>query len=299
MENPFNFGGPPSTHLFWYQAGSALYEDETSYPPTPGTVVGATSLAQNISNLTVYMTYDELDAILHVPHINDDLFAYLASVGNTATLSVQSGTVYPPIPSILVPHSWYVLDETEIFDAMDGVTVNRLPSSFYSRQEEGGRVSYITTTQDTVEQLVSADCDVNTSTQHITLANVQNATEVEVNIGDAGITTFPVRVTATSADSNGFRLKVTGFSASPSRMYILPSKDLMTGVDSEPSTGSLLVDVPPNSTLDVSIQHDPTWTTVPTSSSRPHHCRPPSSACSRWMRTAMRRSAPRCRTTRC
>ncbi len=269
MENPFNFSGPPSSNLFDYLSASVLYEDEASYPPTPGTIVEESSLAQNLSNLPIYMTYDVLDFILHVPHVNDDLQMNMASVGNSVLKAVVAGTVYPPDPSIMVPHSWYVLDEDALFDYFDGVSVDRYPSTFYSRQAAGTKVSYVTTTQATAGQFVNVDGDTSVPAKHITLSNVENASMVEVNVGEAGITSLPMRLTATSADDQGFRLKLTGFTSSPSRLHDFSTNALITGVDSNPSDGSLLVDVPPNSTLDVRVKHDPLWTTVLETSPNP------------------------------
>jgi len=272
MENPYNFGGSPDEQPFAYQASSDLYEDEGSYPPTPGLVIDTASMARNLAEVPVYMTYDALDFILHVPHLNDQLQTLVEDLGGTVTKRVQFDTVVeqpPPNPPISAPHSWYVLDEDELFDFLEGRVVDRLPASFHALSDRDARVSWVSLVRRSPDAFVQADGVADADTDTLTLSHVTNAAEVTLHVGDAGMTGFPVRVIVSSDDDDGFRLRLTGFPASPSRLHLVGSGALVTGVDSDPASGSLIVTIPGHGTLDALVRSDPSWTSVLTTSPEP------------------------------
>jgi hypothetical protein len=70
------------------------------------------------------------------------------------------------------------------------------------------------------------------------------------------------RITATSADADGFELRLQGFDTRPSYLVDAITGDHITMVRSEPLQDRLLVDVPGNSTLDVTVVYDPYWVTT-------------------------------------
>ncbi|MCB9897569.1 MAG: alpha/beta fold hydrolase [Planctomycetes bacterium] len=268
MQNNYNFGGSPTTQLFAYQQASALYHVLHSYPPMPGTLVPELSMTQNLLAVPTYITYDVDDSITYVPVLNDEHETFLSGLGVATMKRVQSGTLDPD-SGLPAPHSWAVLDETELFDFFDGKVVDRHPEDFGAQLDLGGAVSWVETTQRTAGVFTYVDGQSDPVGKHLTLSNVQNASQVSADVGLAGITgTLPVRVTATSADAGGFQLRMTGFGQTP--CYVVQhGTNTLVSFDSDPSTGSLVVQVGPNTTLDLDVVHDPKWTTVYTSTPNP------------------------------
>ena len=267
LENPYNFGGPPSTEPWAYQQSSALYFDPATYPPFPGTLLGVPSMATNLHAVPTYITYDTGDSISYVPGMNDALEGLLSAGGGIVTKLAVSGTV--DADGNPAPHSWWVLDEVDLFDFFEGRVVDRTPASFAAQQDLGGAVSWIETTQRTPEAFTWVDGSADPLNDALVISDVENAAVVEVDVGEAGITGMPVRVTASAAPGGRFELRLTGFPSTPSYMLDASTGDLVTLVDSDPATGSLIFNISPGMTLDAEVIHDPDWTATLTTTPNP------------------------------
>ena len=254
LENSYNFEGTPAQKPFNYQQASALYFDETSYPPLPGSLVPSLSMASNLQWVPTYLTY-HVDSPPPVPGAMDALEALLVSLGTPTQTTIQT---YPGPPG---PMTWDVLDEVELFDFFDGKLATRLPANFSALQDLGGPVSWAATTQRSLGAFTRIEGDADPLSGSLTVTAVSNATDVVVDAGLAGLSgLWPLRVTASSADADGFRLRLTGFDQAPSYLLDATTGELVTLVDSDPATGSLSVDVGPGVTLSVDVVSDPNWT---------------------------------------
>jgi pimeloyl-ACP methyl ester carboxylesterase len=267
LENTYNFGGPPSTELFRYQQASGLYFDPTTYPPLPGTLDDDYSMGTNLAPLPTYVTYDTGDSISYVPDLNDELTTMLTGMGASVTSISVTGTVDGD--GNPAPHSWAVLDESDLFDFFDGEEVDRTPSDIEAQQDLGGPVAFLETTQETADEFTWIDATSDRLTATLTVSNVENASVVEVDVSETGINSMPVRVTASAAAGESYQLRLTGFSSSPSYMTDHTSGALITLVDSEPSTGTLIYEVEAGVTLDADVNHDADWTASFTTSPNP------------------------------
>jgi len=262
LENPYNFLGTPLTHAFKYQQASAAYFDPSSYPPSSFTAVPELSMASNLASIPVYMTYDSGDTIATVPAENDALQALLLAEGGTVVKTVVTGTS----PT----HSWAVLDETDLLDWFDGKTAVREPEDFAALQDLGGAVSWAGTTQRTADQFTLLDGAADDVADSLSALGVQNATDVVLDAGVAGVgDSFPLRLDVSSADVDGFRLTLTGFDERPSYIVQAGTSTLLPLVDSDPLNNSLSFDVPGLSTLSLDVIRQPLWTTVLTSDPNP------------------------------
>ncbi|HTE05943.1 MAG TPA: hypothetical protein VK824_07085, partial [Planctomycetota bacterium] len=133
--------------------------------------------------------------------------------------------------------------------------------------DHGATVDFVTATQ--FAGSVFSFVDGNTSGPALAIEHVTNMNAVVADIGVAGLAgTWPLHVVAQCADAHGFSLRLTGFDQAPS--YLLRTSDgsLVTGVESDPATGSLIVHVAGNSILDVQVISEP-WTAKLTTSPDP------------------------------
>lgn len=257
LTNPYNFGVAPSTAIFPYQQASSAYFDEATYPPHPGTIVGGKSMITNLSDVPTYITFDTGDVLPRVPLINGQLEAFLDSAGHTVQMKIHTGTVNPS-DGLPAPHSWAVLDEVELFDFFEGLVVDRHPAAFHAQLDLAGPVSWVDTSAVAANSFSYVDGVADDGASTVQIDSVVNVLELQMDAGLAGITAMP-RVTATSADARGFRLVLRGFMDSPSYLLDATSGDLIPGVDSDPLTSALTVNVPPFSSLAFDVIHDPDW----------------------------------------
>lgn len=276
MENIYNFDGPPTTELFGYQSASIMFNETNSYPPVANAVPSSLqSMSTNLGSLPIYLTYDDQDTLPQVPILCEQLAATQLSVGGTLVKTVVSGTVLPGPPSVPAPHSWAVLDEVALFDFLDGKTVDRTPPNFSAKQDLGGPVSWASTVQERLDQFVRLDATVNTGLSLINITTLANANELHVDVGAAGLTgPMPHRVKIANVSQGTVRVHLTGFPDSPSYMKVPVVGSLITLVDSDPTggptgNGTLIVDVPGQTTFDGKIIHDPLWQTVLTTTPNP------------------------------
>lgn len=269
FENQYNFGDTPSVNLFEYQQASALYHDEASYPPTPGTVLAIDSMSTNLQPVPTYITYDVDDTLTQVPDVNDAHKALLDSLGVTTQIKIQTGTVDPDT-LLPAPHSWAVLDAEELFDFFDAAPdVDRFPVPFEAQIDVDATVSCAEVTKVLPSQFARVDLDADGFAKTLTIDGVSNVDRLVVDVAEAGIRgTLPVHVTATSADVLGFTLELEGFMERP--CYLLDTLGgLVTAVDSDIVKDSLIVDIPAGTTLEFDVIHDPEWTTDLSTSPNP------------------------------
>ena len=255
MQNPFNFVGPPSTQPFNYKQASTLYFDPATYPALPGSLVLDQCMGLNLASVPAYMVWDRNDPVTLVQPQNPVMVQYLESIGAT----VDDHELDPPI-QLPNPHSWTILDETQLFAFLSPFSVERYPADFTARLDVSAAVSYVDVTMRRIDDFANLTASADAQTGTVTLSDVDNVKWMDVDMAAAGISgVWPVRVTATSADADGFELRLTGFDQSPSYLLDAVGDTLITGVDSDPLTGTLIVSVPGNSTLDVNVIHEPTW----------------------------------------
>ena len=270
MENSFNFGGDPVTEPFNYRQASAMFFSPGTYPPLPGTTVASEAMATNNHGIPTYITYDVDDPLVQVPGVNDALQSLLQSTGGQVSKTVQVGTVDPNDGITPAPHSWAVLDEVELFDFFDGKIVNRYPDDYEAQLDLGGPLAWVDTTQRSAGVFSYIDGSADALAGTLEIDGVTNLSEVTIDAGLAGISgTWPVRVTATSADADGFTLRLTGFDSSPSFLRDASTNQLVPLVDSDPLTGSLIVDVAGFQTLDAKVVSNAAWTAVLTMDPNP------------------------------
>ena len=267
LENFYNFGGSPSTKLFAYRQASGLHFDQATYPPLPGTLLESFSMATNLHDLPAYLTYDTGDTITWVPSVNDALASLLSAAGASVTKVVTSGTVDGD--GLPAPHSWAVLDEVELFDFFEGNAVDRFPAAFAAQLDLGGPVSWVQASQKLAGAFTYIDGSADAGSASVSVTNVANVAEVVIDAGAAGITSMPVHVIATADPGIRYTLRLTGFSATPCYLLDTATSQLVPLVDSDPATGSLLYEMPPNSTLDVQVVNHPAWTSTLVSSPNP------------------------------
>lgn len=257
LENEYNFFDNPANEGWKYIQASAIYQDPGTYPPLPGVLVPSLSMASNNELVPTYITYDTGDTLTEVPGSNDLLESLLQLQGTQTFKRVVSGTLGGD--GMPAPHSWAVLDEVECFDFLEQFTANRAPTDFDAMQDEGKAVSWATTTQNTVEQFTYLDGAVDSGNGELILDRVSNASQVAVDVDVAGVATGALRVTAESADANGFTLRLENFDLPPSYLVEHGTSNLITLVDSDPSSNALIVDVPGNAAIDVDVITNSKW----------------------------------------
>ena len=266
LENSFNFEGNPAQEPFNYIQASTVYFDPFTYPPLPGTLDPLQSMGSNLEFPPTYITYDIDDILVQVRGAADEFETLLIAQGATTMKNVKVGTVDPD-SGLPAPHSWAVLEEDEMLDFFGSVTANRYPASFEAMQDLGGRISWASTIQRTVEEFTYIDGVADPLAGSITITNVINAADVFIDASLAGISgTWPVHVTVTNADDRAFTLHLTGFDQTPSYLVDATTGNLVTLVDSVVLTSALLVEVAAGATLDVYVISNAAWTgTIKTS----------------------------------
>ncbi|GJM20682.1 MAG: hypothetical protein DHS20C15_05970 [Planctomycetota bacterium] len=262
LENQYNFSGPPSTHAFNYNQSSGVHFDPLTYPPSSYLAVPELSMAANLADLPVYMTYDSGDTIPHVPGQNDSLETFLIAQGASVTKTVVSGSP--------VTHSWGILDEVDLLDFFDGKTAVREPADFEALQDLGGGVSWATSTQRNSGAFTVLEGSADTLTDSIAVTDVENATSVVIDVSAAAVgDSFPLRLDLSSADIDGFQVTLTGFDERPSYIVEAGTNTVLPGVDSDPFNNALIFDVDGNETLSLDVLRNADWTTTLSSAPNP------------------------------
>ncbi len=254
LEQPFNYGGPPTTVPFSYRRTSALYFDPATYPPIPGTLLGAESMGTGLHTTPVYAVWDIFDGT-NGPKQNPQLNIYVESLGGTVD-------DHPIISGIQPPgnHSWTVLDEVEMFDYFDGKSTDRWPSDVYSLVDRDTAVSFFHFNTEEVEEFGTIEAHANPGLGSLVIANVFNATDVIVDVTEAGLDgIWPLRVTVTNPDIRGIPVVLGGFDLPPSYVLKVSDGTLFEGVETDPVAGTMRLPVPALTMIDVEIHHDPLW----------------------------------------
>jgi acetyl esterase/lipase len=251
MENPFNFGGSPAQVPFAYQRVSPLYFVPGSYPPTPGTLEPKISMGDNLDTTPLWLTWDVADPLVEdTPGMGAALAGLVNAAGGSAQTHPVSGT-----PD---PHSWGVLEETQLFDFFEGKVVNRFPKVFRAQLDEAATVSYTLATQAATDAFTWYNASSTPGIDALVLQAVENAGQLVLHAGGAGqLGDWPQHLTARSADAIGYELKLTGFDQPPSYLLQTVGGALIEGVDSEPLTDSLLAEVPASGVVLADVHSEP------------------------------------------
>jgi len=256
LENPFNFGTSPSLDPFPYQQASTLHLDPASYPPVPGVVDAALTMARNLEHVPVYMTWDVDDSIPELPPQSAALADYLAARGTVQTQPV-SGTL-DPATGLPATHSWAVLDEAALCDFLAPLTANRVPPTFDALLDGDAGVAFARIVQTNGGAFSTLAGTLDGATGAVTLTTGPNLAEVTVDGAhlDAGWPR-PIDALPTSADAPTLRL--AGFATPPSYLTDAVSGELVDGLESDPAADALLAPVPAPAGLSV-LAHSVPWT---------------------------------------
>jgi polyhydroxybutyrate depolymerase len=257
MEHPLNFGGTPTAFPFNYQQCSTLFANLGSYPPAPGTNNASISMGDNLHSTPLYLTWDSGDTLVEKPQLMGPQLKSLVLAAGGAAQSVEvSGTV-DPTSGNPAPHSWAVLNEVDVFDFFSDKSVDRTPAVVKAQCDRDETVAWFEAKQRTPSAFTWVNGD-DSLADGFAVTAVSNAEEVTVDlgaIGKAGL--WPLHVVASSADSIGFTLRVTGTDQPWS--YLLKTSDgtLLTGQQGNPFDNDLVLEVPGQASFDVMVHSQP------------------------------------------
>jgi hypothetical protein len=214
-------------------------------------------MAGNLHATPAYITWDLGDTLAYLPAQSEELGRLLEEVGGTVTLRPVSGTLNPKTGAP-APHSWAVLDEQELFNVLAPLSAQRVPESFRAQLDGDGAVAFAHVLQRVPGQFTWLAGSVDTDAVLIEVRDVVNAREVAVSPAQTALAgVWPLRVQATSADGEGFVLRISGAGGAagadgpPSYLVRSQGGALVEGVESDPATGSLLLTVPGGGSVDV------------------------------------------------
>jgi pimeloyl-ACP methyl ester carboxylesterase len=252
LENDWNFGSPPNQNLYAYQRAGDLAFDASITQPSLATHQPVWAMATNLHDIPTYLTWDENDTLTHLPPQSETFEALLRSMGTLVLPRRVTGTVNPGTGQA-APHSWAVLDEAELFEFLAPRSVLRMPPTVDAQLDQFGEVSWLQLSQRTPGAFSWYEATVDVGARQIMLDGVINAAMLTLDLEATGLTgDQPIRVIATSGDSEGFTLRLAGGSSPPS--YLVHSLDgqIVQAVESDPTVGALLTTVSAGSTLDIS-----------------------------------------------
>lgn len=249
LEHPLNFGGPPSTEAFAYQAASTAFFDPSTYGlppfgPLPGTLVEIQSMGTNLETTPVYITWDSQDSVPEIGPQCAALSTLFSGITETKTLLTSGSS-----PS----HSWAVLDEVDLCDWLDGRTVNRTPSAFSAQVATDAGVSFSKITKSSANQFAHVQGVIDTSGMqpHISFSGILDAAVVTIDGSKADLKdALPLYATVVNTETATHQLGFTGFTKPPSYLIDATTGTLITGGDSDPLNDSFYMEVPGLSTVD-------------------------------------------------
>jgi len=257
MEHPLNFGGTPTQFPFAYQQCSTLYATPGTYPPNPGTNNPSISMGDNLHSTPIYLTWDSGDSVAEKPQFMGPQVKTLVQNAGGVVQSIEvSGTVDPQFGNP-APHSWAVLNENDVFDFFEDKVVNRTPAVVKAQCDHDQTVSWFQATQRVPAAFTWVNGD-DSLVDGLSVTAVANADEVRVDLAAIGKTgLWPLHVVAGSADGVGYSLRLTG--ADQPWSYLLKTSDgsLVTGQQGNPFDNDIVLDVPPQTTLDVMVHSEP------------------------------------------
>ncbi|HEX5010452.1 MAG TPA: hypothetical protein VFY71_08615 [Planctomycetota bacterium] len=250
LQNPFNFGGPPSFSLFAYQRSSTLYFDPDTYPPAPGTALDSFAMAQNLHATPAWITWDTGDTIGYLPKQSVHLAALLGSYGDTVQAVPVSGTTDPDT-GLPATHSWAVLDETALCDFLAAHVAQPLPGAVTALVDDERDVAWMHVEPRDPQAFAWVRGEADPSGTAVAVHDVKGADRVLVAPAAPG----PWDISAGAADAAGFQTGV--FDAAPAAGYALNKQGhVVPGFEYEPAGAGLLLAV----TKSVSFHVQPrTW----------------------------------------
>lgn len=235
LENPYNFGGPPASFPFAYQAASTLHFQPGSYPPLPGSLSIAHSMGVNLGSTPTYVTWDLQDTIPAVLAEEPVLVGVVASLGGTFVSKPVTGTPSPK-------HSWTVLNEPDLFAFLDGKVVNRVPQSFEALMDRDEQVSFTSVVQDAPLAFSHLFASATQATRTMSVNDITNASVVRVH-GDVAGFAGSAEIHATAAGSTSYVLDVCNSAVEPAWLEAFGTQTMLTGIQSDPANDGLLVPV--------------------------------------------------------
>jgi predicted esterase len=266
MQHELHFGGSPTNLPFEYKRWSTLYFDPASYPPIPGALITAESMALNLGDTPVYMTWDTTDPQLQVLKQNARLVNVLEALGGTLEWKTVTAT-FDPVSGTLKPHSWLVLDEADLCDFFQDKLLDRKPDGFRALLDEGGPVAWMSVVQRLAGQFSAVQASAlpgieESAEPALAVTLVNNCVQLEADLAATQIAgEDPIALTAESLDFFGFRLVLAGAACPP--VYLLDSElgTLLPVSDHDPVAERLEITVAPISTLEADAVCEPDWTT--------------------------------------
>lgn len=258
LENPYNFGGPPSEFPFAYQRSSGEYFPVENYPPTVVSYDVKHSMGSNLWDTPTYVAYDQQDLIFSVRIESQAFINLMSESGVPPVVQLANGTL-DPCTGNPAAHSWAVLDMPAVFDFLDGKVVNRHPTSVDAQIDRNTKVSYLDVTQAADQAFSWVVADANAG---LSLSGVENVAVVDVDASLAGAGLAgagPFAVDDTSADLIGHTLRVRGFDLPPAYFLDSATQEYLPGTTSDPTRTALLRDVG-EIPLDAELHTNPAWT---------------------------------------
>jgi hypothetical protein len=264
LENPYNFGGTPSSVPFAYQAASSLYFQSGSYPPLPGLLDIGNSMAVNLGSTPTYVTWDLQDTIPAVLAEEPVLVGVLAGLGGSFVSKPVTGTPSPK-------HSWTVLNEPDLFDFFAGKVVNRAPLGFEALIDRDSAVGWSSVQQAAPLVFTHVNGVASLATRSLSVSNVTNAGVLRVHADLAGIPgSAEVRASGT-AGLSGYLLDVCDSAVPPAWLETPGTNSMLLGIQSDPAHDGLLVPVPALGSTSADAHLDPDYVADLSTTPQPAH----------------------------
>jgi pimeloyl-ACP methyl ester carboxylesterase len=241
--NPYNFGATPTDAPFAYQAYSALHFASGSYPPSPGTLQSELSLATNLADIPLYISWDSGDSLTYLPGQSSRLQALMDDLDAEIMVDEVTGTVHP-IDGTPATHSWAVLDEAQLFHFLDGRQVDRHPTELDVQLAGDSATGFLGITQRTPGAFSYVTARVQSGSKRLLVERLANAQATVLDLEHAGLTgLWPIHVETPDAEPGGLTLAVRDPSSLPGYLVDEATGELLPGTEWDPDTGMISVDI--------------------------------------------------------
>jgi len=254
MENAYNFGASPQADPWAYQRSSALHVTSGSYPPLPGTLDAALSMAANLGATPAYVTWDLDDTLPEIVTQQPVLVDLLQSLGG----AVESH----PITGTPVAHSWDVLDEPALFDFFAQHVAQRTPAAFHALADGDVAVSWAGLVQAAPHAFSRVDGNATASPATLSVTTLDNVAQVVLHADLGGLAgPGPVHVAAGAVNGAPALLRVDGLGEPPAYFADARTGALIPGAVADPAADALLLVLPAPGTFDGNLVTHALWTT--------------------------------------
>ena len=260
MLNPFNFGDTPTNDPFIYRAEGAFVFDPATYPPTPSSPLLDVSLAANLVDVPVYVTWDVDDTITYLPTQSEQLVDFFKDSGARLKVRPVTGTVNPAT-GLPATHSWAVLDEVQLMHFLDGRRAARDRDDVDLLVVDDGAAAFtdVERTASDVFGRVVARADVGAKVLEVLEAEGLSA--VNIDLADAGLGgVWPVTVLAENPGASTYELGLRDEAELPGYLVDLSTGELVSGAEWDPEDRLLSVPIEPGASRAFRAECPP-WTT--------------------------------------